>query len=294
VPECRRRGIYAPRPPLADAKRSSAVGSCQPRRRAATFRNGARGTRTPDLLGAIQALSQLSYSPVYASGATLREAPKCSRRRERASAVWFVGAMGLLDDAIREHLELKRRRGADPGEVAREQREALEPVPRDERAEESGGVATAEDVTVEAVAPGDADAASAGADSGAWVGDERPGDDSAGAARGAPGSNDPSAVVQETAELDMQTVMDGPEDETVAEAGADPDEESLEWEVPGEAAVQPPAGVGQEAHSAAGGGDEADRGEDVLEETPDFLRDTPEQDRLWFEQRPPRDFDFDK
>ena len=26
-------------------------------------RDGARGTRTPDLLGAIQALSQLSYSP---------------------------------------------------------------------------------------------------------------------------------------------------------------------------------------------------------------------------------------
>ena len=36
--------------------------------------------------------------------------------------------MGLLDDAIREHLELKRRRGADPGEVAREQREALDVV----------------------------------------------------------------------------------------------------------------------------------------------------------------------
>ena len=34
--------------------------------------------------------------------------------------------MGLLDDAIRDHLELKRLRGADPGEVAREQREALE------------------------------------------------------------------------------------------------------------------------------------------------------------------------
>jgi hypothetical protein len=34
--------------------------------------------------------------------------------------------MGLLDDAIREHLELKRRRGADPGEVAREQREVLD------------------------------------------------------------------------------------------------------------------------------------------------------------------------
>ncbi len=36
--------------------------------------------------------------------------------------------MGLLDDAIRDHLELKRRRGADPGEVARERKEALEPV----------------------------------------------------------------------------------------------------------------------------------------------------------------------
>ena len=36
--------------------------------------------------------------------------------------------MGLLDEAIREHLELKRRRGADPAEVAREQHEALDPV----------------------------------------------------------------------------------------------------------------------------------------------------------------------
>jgi len=33
--------------------------------------------------------------------------------------------------------------------------------------------------------------------------------------------------------------------------------------------------------------------EDPLEVTPDFLQDTPEHDRLWFEQRPPKDFDFD-
>ena len=37
----------------------------------------------------------------------------------------------------------------------------------------------------------------------------------------------------------------------------------------------------------------AEPSEDVLEETPDFLQDTPDHDRLWFEQRPPRDFDFD-
>jgi hypothetical protein len=38
--------------------------------------------------------------------------------------------MGDLDEAIRDHLELKRRRGADPAEVAREEQEALAPVTR--------------------------------------------------------------------------------------------------------------------------------------------------------------------
>jgi hypothetical protein len=38
--------------------------------------------------------------------------------------------------------------------------------------------------------------------------------------------------------------------------------------------------------------DDADDADDVLDETPEFLAETPEHDRLWFEQRPPRDFDF--
>src|SRR3954471_17462776 len=33
--------------------------------------------------------------------------------------------MGLLDDAIREHLELKRKHGADPEAVAHQEKEAL-------------------------------------------------------------------------------------------------------------------------------------------------------------------------
>jgi len=37
----------------------------------------------------------------------------------------------------------------------------------------------------------------------------------------------------------------------------------------------------------------AEGDEDVLEETPDFLEETPEDDELWFEQKPPKDFDFD-
>jgi hypothetical protein len=44
--------------------------------------------------------------------------------------------MGLLDDAIREHLELKRRSGADPSAVAREEHEALAPVLAEDPVEE--------------------------------------------------------------------------------------------------------------------------------------------------------------
>ena len=54
-------------------------------------------------------------------------------------------------------------------------------------------------------------------------------------------------------------------------------------EVPADEALDRPRPAGDE-----------DAREDVLEETPDFLQETPEHDRLWFEQRPPRDFDWDK
>src|SRR5213080_1389432 len=53
--------------------------------------------------------------------------------------------MGFLDDAIREHLDLQRRRGADPTEVERAEREALGPVRR--------GVEPAEGAGDEAEAP---------------------------------------------------------------------------------------------------------------------------------------------
>ncbi|MFL5976999.1 MAG: hypothetical protein ACJ76G_17935, partial [Solirubrobacterales bacterium] len=52
---------------------------------------------------------------------------------------------------------------------------------------------------------------------------------------------------------------------------------------------EPPAHEGSPAPEGEGEGDE-----DVLEETPEFLQETPEHDRLWFEQKPPRDFDFDR
>jgi hypothetical protein len=67
--------------------------------------------------------------------------------------------MGDLDEAIREHLELKRRRGADPAEVAREEQEALAPVTR------SHPIVVPEDLepaaAMSADVPGDGDAPAA-------------------------------------------------------------------------------------------------------------------------------------
>src|SRR5215207_7988114 len=52
--------------------------------------------------------------------------------------------MGLLEDAIREHLELKRRRGASADEVAAEENDALgppgRPTPLEDAAATSAGV----------------------------------------------------------------------------------------------------------------------------------------------------------
>jgi hypothetical protein len=144
--------------------------------------------------------------------------------------------MGLLDDAIREHMELKRLHGADPSVLARQEQDALGPVvPEGENEEQTF-------------------------------------EDGDGNATGAPPARGPdfASVGQETAELDMRTVLD--EQHEAADRAGQIDS----------------AGLG------GGPGENLEPVEDVLEETPEFLRDTPEQERLWFEQQEPRDFDFDK
>jgi hypothetical protein len=94
--------------------------------------------------------------------------------------------MGLLDEAIREHLELKRRSGADPTAVGRDELEALAPVHSGEEAELDGDYAGLEQeqdvggdtVPVEAYQGGDGRRADFG------------------------------GAGQDTAELDMQAVLD--------------------------------------------------------------------------------------
>jgi hypothetical protein len=118
--------------------------------------------------------------------------------------------MGLLDEAIREHLELKRRRGADPVEVAREQRDALDPVsapaPPAEALDDAAEQTVVEDLPTEEHALDgaaiDPDQADAGADGPAGHGPP--------AAEGSARLLEP----EETAELDMSTVL---EDEPAAQ-----------------------------------------------------------------------------
>jgi len=60
-----------------------------------------------------------------------------------------------------------------------------------------------------------------------------------------------------------------PEQQTFAEEEEEPEEDD-----------DPPAASHEADH------------QDALEETPDFLADDPEDDNLWFEQKPPKDIDF--
>ena len=54
----------------------------------------------------------------------------------------------------------------------------------------------------------------------------------------------------------------------------------------------PPAAAGQENEDDEEPPATADHRDDVLEDTPEFLEDAPEDDNLWFEQKPPKDIDF--
>jgi hypothetical protein len=120
--------------------------------------------------------------------------------------------MGLLDDAIRDHIDLKRRHGSDPTEIARIEREALGPVRRGPEPFEAPyhrrPTCDPGDIRVRA-----------------------------------------TSVTQPTEEFDVVAA----------------DQEEL---------------VG------------AAVGADVMGGTPDFLQQTPEHDRLWFEQKPPQEIDF--
>ena len=217
--------------------------------------------------------------------------------------------MGILDDAIREHLELKRTHGAPDDEIRRKEVEAFGParaeaVPAEPAAEEHTQLLTPEtepDVDELQPAPEDpyevhpgeelvpdpevpAPAPPAEPEAPADVVEDYSHAAEAGAGMlephrvdpGPPGvTHDPHYHEEHPALVDHDHIggEEHPPEPVFGRAEAAPVEEPPVEQPPVE---EPPAGDD----------------EDVLEETPEFLQDAPEHDRLWFEQKPPRDFDF--
>jgi hypothetical protein len=220
--------------------------------------------------------------------------------------------MGLLDEAIREHLDLKRRRGADPTEVERAEREALGPVRR------APGPAPVHSELPDPSLEGDF---AYDQEDEAW--DDAPLED-APAVTARRARRDPAELEPDLGEEELHHDESEPEPaprrsrfsrifgrpeaepEPHGEHESDPrptaeppGRSSAIYEDPEPEPVTPPphpAGGQLGDHTVEYDVDEVletEKDEDVLEETPEFLQDTPDHDRLWFEQRPPRDFDFD-
>lgn len=274
--------------------------------------------------------------------------------------------MGILDDAIREHLELKRQHGADDTDLERLENEAFGPPSRpgdpdfeDEQAEftdhaEAEGSeeptsfmpSQAETPGPEgdplAVAPPEADLdadlppAEPEASAAAPATGEAPAEseedwlsglDSIASEEGAaPEASEaeeltgtergridhaelddtvdhptvPEGGESEPPEAPERAIFDGddePEDEPVADAHTEEreapveltldEDDDLDLKLPADAATE------HELPEIPAEGEGTEGDEDLLEETPDFLQDAPEGERLWFEQGEPKDFDFD-
>ena len=189
--------------------------------------------------------------------------------------------MGILDDAIREHLELKRQHGAPEEELQRQEDEALGPARREVAQQPEG----ADEEAGEPVADGEPPVA----DGQPPVPLEAPPPELAepeeahehAEPEDAPEPVDHGSEAPEPAEQ-LEPKADHPPAEPLEDHGPDSGDpfegdEPFSERQAGEAEVL----------------DDDDGEPDVLEDTPDFLQETPEHDRLWFEQKPPRDFDFE-
>ena len=255
--------------------------------------------------------------------------------------------MGILDDAIREHLELKRQHGAESSDLERLENEAFGPATRPgdpefadpdapeaevagegaEAPEQSGGdrpgfadwfaeeapttVAPSAEVPAvdEPVAgeepdagPGPTPAEQARAarpDLGDTV--DHPAPRQLGPedeAEAPPQESAPPADAPEEAEEPAGAEEEAPEPPEAPESGIfegedmDFGELDVDLDSDEDELASPPAPVSRPEEEGEGAGGDEDE-EDLLEETPEFLQDAPEGEDLWFEQGPPKDFDFD-
>jgi hypothetical protein len=275
--------------------------------------------------------------------------------------------MSILDDAIREHLELKRAHGADESEIKKLEDEAFGPPQRPEEpdgfaeaptefmatetaveertGEEGRRVPNVADLQEAPEAPpqpeepaeapqGDADGDDAPSE------EEHPAMEHEAIADPGPSTEERHAIASQPTEMfDVESQFE----EAPAEAPAPADEELVDAEQSEPSIAPPPAaedepvdefdeffseqrlsdelnqaleaplpeesgeleiveddeveGHDEEPEAPAAEHDEPPAGEsrqteDVLEDTPEFLEESPEDDDLWFEQKPPKDIDF--
>lgn len=279
--------------------------------------------------------------------------------------------MSILDDAIREHLELKRAHGADESEIKKLEDEAFGPPQRPEGPDPLAEAPTEFLVAPETAAepggegggrrapniadlqePPEAPQPQEPAAAEAPQADEEPDDEEHPAmeheaiAETGPSTVERHAIAAQPTEM---FDVEGQFDEAPAEAPAPADEELVDAER-SEPSIAPPPEEDEpadefdeffseqrlsdelnqaleaplpdepgapptEEHAVFVDADEEGSGEfevvepeaeeeherpqpsstqseDVLEDTPEFLEDAPEDDDLWFEQKPPKDIDF--
>ena len=214
--------------------------------------------------------------------------------------------MGTLDEAIRQHLELKRRRGATDSELQRLEDEAFGPPSRPGEPDfpgQEGGLVEQSGNGVVAEAPdepGEHEAAEAQTTiyEEAPGGEPEPGEldleldlEEASAGEPVPPEEPPEAELAEPPIETLDTV-----EHELADHDPEPADEQELAEHDAEPADEHEASE-QESETAAEGEDaseqqEADQRGDMLADTPEFLKDAPEDDELWFEQGKPKDFDF--
>ena len=197
--------------------------------------------------------------------------------------------MGILDDAIRQHLDLKRRQGAEEDELQRLEDEAFGPPSRPGEPDFPGPAA-------------EGDAAVSSPDTGESVAVEEPlaaeptapvPEPSTAEEVLAPETGEEPAAAAPTDQPPIESLdtVEHPFEDSVEDTGeAEALEQPLTDEEPATGDV-PQTSEEEEVVEGEVTDPEGD-GEDVLEETPEFLRDQPEDDELWFEQGEPKDFDF--
>jgi hypothetical protein len=243
-------------------------------------------------------------------------------------------SMGILDDAIREHLELKRQHGAEVSELDQLEQEAFGPVARPGDPEFETGEEPAAGAELSVAEDSDDAEWPAGNEDPTTV---APAAEPESVEQPIPEAPEEAIFDVEDAELGdidledefktpaerareehphLDDTVDHPapevaslseELEAAAPAPAAPDsaEEEIPHispsEAPGPGDPEVPASTDEPeslefdqlpGETVEARSDDEDD-DDLLEETPDFLKDAPDGEDLWFEQGEPKDFDFD-